>query len=257
LIRIIRGLLIKTMSSFLANSAKSVLSRLGVFMARQFKGQVTGYDLQRDLSLVVNKANPVCFDIGANRGQTIHLLQDCLASPVIHSFEPASASYAALAEQSFGAQVCIHQLALGEQVGMAEFNTFKHSELNSFLAMNADKGENLFAEEKIIAVESVRVDTLDSFCTKHDIDRIDLLKIDTQGFELPVLRGAIGLLKQQKIGTILLELNFATLYDGQSDPLEILQLLRSHQMRLVDYYEKERITGAELSWTTALFTLHA
>ncbi len=245
------------MSSFLADSAKSILSRLGIFTARQFKGRVTGYDLHRDLTLVVNKKNPVCFDIGANKGQTIYLLQHCFVSPAIHSFEPASTSYAALAEQSFGEQVHIYQLALGSEVGVAEFNTFKHSELNSFLAMNADKGENMFAEEEVIAVESVQVDTLDCFCVAHAIDRIDLLKIDTQGFELPVLRGGIGLLKQQKIGAILLELNFATLYEGQSDPLEILQLLRSHQMRLVDYYEKERIDGTELSWTTALFTLHA
>lgn len=225
-------------------------------MARQFKGCVTGYDLQRDLALIVNKTNPICFDVGANRGQTIQLLQDCFVFPAIHSFEPASASYAALTKQSFGSQVHIYELAFGEEVGVAEFNNFKHSELNSFLSMNADKGENLFAEEEVISVESVRVETLDNFCNSHNIDRIDLLKIDTQGFELPVLRGAIGLLEQQKIGAILLELNFATLYEGQSDPLEILQLLRSHKMRLVDYYEKVRIDETELSWTTALFNLH-
>ncbi|MCY7359429.1 MAG: FkbM family methyltransferase [Rudanella sp.] len=225
-------------------------------MARQFGGQVTGYDLPRDLGLVVTKNNPVCFDIGANRGQTIQLLQHCFRAPVIHAFEPASTSFEALASQSFGSGVCLHQLALGEQVGVAEFHNYAHSELNSFLTIHSDKRENLFAEESVVSVESVRVDTLDNVCAAHKITQIDLFKIDTQGFELPVLRGAVSLFNQQKISAVLLELNFTTLYEGQSDPLEILQLLRSHNLRLVDFYEKERITGAELSWTTALFRLH-
>ncbi len=244
------------MDNSIASLTKSVLARFGLFMARQFGGRVTGYDLPRDLGLVIPQKNPVCFDIGANRGQTIQLLQHCFRDPVIHAFEPASASFEALSRQSFGSGVNLHQLALGEQVGMAEFHNYAHSELNSFLTINPDKRENLFAEEAVVSSESVRVDTLDNFCDAHQIAQIDLLKIDTQGFELPVLRGAVGLLNGRKISAILLELNFATLYEGQSDPLEILQLLRSHNLRLVDYYEKERITGMELSWTTALFKLH-
>ncbi len=242
------------MGKFLAGFIKSVLAFFGLFMARQFRGRVTGYDLNRDLGLIVTKNNPICFDVGANRGQTIQLLQDCFSTPVIHAFEPATVCFTELARQSFGSQVHLHQLAFGDHDGMADFRNYEHSELSSFLPLHLDKRENLFAEEEIISVESVQVNTLDHFCTTHTIDHIDLLKIDTQGFELPVLRGGINLLKQKKIGAILLELNFATLYDGQSDPLEILQLLRSHGMRLVDFYERERITGFELSWTTALFT---
>jgi FkbM family methyltransferase len=237
----------------LADLLKSVLSFVGLFMARQFKGRVTGYDLARDLGLIVTKNNPVCFDVGANRGQTIQLLQGCFSTPVIHAFEPATVCFNELSRQSFGARVNLHQLAFGDHDGVAEFRNYEHSELSSFLPLHLDKRENLFAEEEVVSVESVQVHTLDHFCATHNIDYIDLLKIDTQGFELPVLRGGVGLLRQQKIGAILLELNFATLYDGQSDPLDIMQLMRANGMRLVDYYERERITGFELSWTTALF----
>ena len=119
--------------------------------------------------------------------------------------------------------------------------------------MNSNKDENLFAQEEVISIESVQVETLDRFCAAQGINQIDLLKIDTQGFELPVLRGGINLFRQAKIGAVLLELNFAPLYEGQSDPLAILHFLREHKMRLVDYYEKERATGRDMSWTTALF----
>ncbi|GAB3956148.1 hypothetical protein GCM10028805_45090 [Spirosoma harenae] len=224
-----------------------------MFLARKFPNQVNGYKLEDDLKFLLQQKNPVCFDIGANQGQTIQLFQQCLKRPVIYSFEPASQTFATLASQPFVSSVYLHQLAMGEQIGVAEFRNYRQSELSSFLAVNPDKSENLFAEEELISIESVPVETLDNFCASQEIDQIDLLKIDTQGFELPVLRGATELFQRKQIGAVLLELNFASLYEGQSDALEIMQLLRNQQMRLVDFYEKERATGRELSWTSALF----
>jgi len=241
------------MKKRIVKAVRSVFTPLGLFLAPNYPNVVNGYKLEDDLRVLFPQASPVCFDIGANRGQTIELLQDCLNEPVIHSFEPASTTYAELTSKSFGPRVQLHQLALGDHVGVAEFRNYNVSELSSFLPMNPDKTENFFAGEEVVSVESVRVDTLDNFCSAQAIDRIDLLKIDTQGFELPVLHGAAELFKNGKIGAVLLELNFALLYEGQSDPLAILQLLRTYRMRLVDYYETERINGKEISWTTALF----
>ncbi|MVM38280.1 FkbM family methyltransferase [Spirosoma sp. HMF3257] len=235
------------------NYVKSFFSAFGLFVARRYPNAVNGHDLTYDLKVVVRKENPLCFDIGANRGQTIELLQSCFRNPTIHAFEPSSATFTTLSSQSFGPQVTLHQLALGDQAGVATFRNYTQSELSSFLPVNTNKSENIFAEEALILAESVQVNTLDSFCAAQGIEQIDLLKIDTQGFELPVLRGGADLFKNQRIGAVLLELNFSPLYEGQSDPLEILALMRTHNMRLVDYYEKERASGMELSWTTALF----
>ncbi|GAB4036834.1 FkbM family methyltransferase [Spirosoma gilvum] len=239
--------------SNVATAIKAAFSSFGVFLARKYPNQVNGLKLEDDLRQVIRQPNPLCFDVGANQGQTIQLLQQCFANPVIHAFEPASKTFNALTSQSFGPNVSLHQLAFGEQAGTAEFRNYEQSELSSFLAVNPDKSENIFFGEQVASVESVTVETLDSFCAAQGIAKIDLLKIDTQGFELPVLRGATRLLTEKRIGALLLELNFAPIYEGQSDPLVILNLLREHDMRLVDYYEKERMTGRELSWTSALF----
>ncbi|QMW00541.1 FkbM family methyltransferase [Spirosoma foliorum] len=241
------------MSKKLVDYVKSVFSSFGLFVARRYPNAITGHELPYDLKVIVRNENPVCFDIGANRGQTIQLFQDCFRDPIIHSFEPSSATFATLASQSFGSRVQLHQLALGEQIGVAEFRNYAQSELSSFLPVNPDRSENIFAEEKLMLTESVQVNTLDNFCSDRGIEQIDLLKIDTQGFELPGLRGGANLFRNKRIGAVMLELNFASLYEGQSDPLEILVLMRDHNMRLVDYYEKERAHGLELSWTTALF----
>ncbi len=235
---------------------KSLLAKTGIFAARQFPDAVMGYDLARDLALIVPKPNPVCFDVGANKGQTIRFLQTCFTHPSIHAFEPSSATFSGLSKQSFGADkmVSLHQLALGEAVGQQTFHNYGTSELSSLLPLNRNQTESIFADQATVSEETVSVDTLDHFCAGQGITHIDLLKIDTQGYELSVLRGGASLFAAGHVSAVLLELNFSPLYDGQSDPLAVLGFLRDHKLQLVDFYEKERMKNRELSWTTALFS---
>lgn len=243
------------MKRLIAQIAKSILTSAGVFTARHYQNVVMGYALKHDLPLIVSQPHPVCFDIGANLGQTIQFFQDCFARPTIHAFEPSSITYAALAARSFGKGVLLHQIAFGEQVGRQAFRNYEQPELSSFLELNRNRTESIFAEEDLISVETVTVETLDHFCSEHRIQHIDLLKIDTQGFELAILRGGRELFEQRRVTAVLLELNFSKLYEEQADPLTIIQFLREYNLQLVDFYEKERMNDRELSWTTALFKL--
>jgi hypothetical protein len=59
---------------------------------------------------------------------------------------------------------------------------------------------------------------LDSYVKSHNINKIDILKIDTQGYEDKVLKGAINLIKLHKIKLIKLELIFSQIY---KNPLNI------------------------------------
>ena len=53
---------------------------------------------------------------------------------------------------------------------------------------------------------SVKVKKLDDYCHSNNINKINLIKIDTQGFEEEVLNGALNLIKENKIDIIELEL---------------------------------------------------
>ena len=86
------------------------------------------------------------------------------------------------------------------------------------------------------------------------MSQIDLLKIDTQGYEMQILKGASRLLAAGKVRTILLELNFVPLYDGQVWAHEIIGYLHERGLCLVDFYEKCRL-NPYLGWCTALFTI--
>lgn len=73
-------------------------------------------------------------------------------------------------------------------------------------------------------VSSIRVATLDDYCLEHGVERIDVLKIDVQGHEMEVLRGADRLFADGRIGTVLCEIDVAP-------EEEIIELLAGHGLR--------------------------
>ena len=80
-------------------------------------------------------------------------------------------------------------------------------------------------DEKKINVDVI---TLDDFCQKNKISNIDLLKIDTQGYEEFVLEGAQNLLKENKIKIIKLEMIFSDLYSKKHSFFDIEKNLHNN-----------------------------
>jgi len=66
-------------------------------------------------------------------------------------------------------------------------------------------GPSIACEKGIIEVP---IDSIDSFCAQKKIDQIDLLKIDTEGHEMCVLKGAEKLLSEKRIDFVLSECEF-------------------------------------------------
>lgn len=86
---------------------------------------------------------------------------------------------------------------------------------------------------KVINNKKIYIDTLDNQIIKNKISYVDFLKIDTQGTELGVLRGAEKLLKNSILG-LEVECNFASRYEGQSYFSDVDHFLRGNGFELVD-----------------------
>lgn len=71
----------------------------------------------------------------------------------------------------------------------------------------------------------VKTLTLDKYCKKKKIKKINLLKIDVQGLEEMVLKGATSLIKRKLIKNILLEIIFCDHYQRTSNFYKIEKLL--------------------------------
>ncbi len=235
----------------LKNALKRLLAEKGYHMTWTPPGEVTGTSLLRDLPLILPGKNPMCFDVGANTGQTIELLCTALDRPVIHAFEPAPAVYEQLVSTTHRQDVYLHHLALGAKPGAATLHLYDFSVLNSLLPLE-NQGSSPFTDVSSQGSVTVEVSSVDDFCQANGVNCIDLLKIDTQGYDLEVLRGSLRMLQQQRVRHVLIEMNHIPLYQGQDPPWEVEAFLVSHGFRLVDLYEQVRSDHA-LSWCTALY----
>ena len=216
------------------------------------KNKVSGCNLFKDLKSLLKSESPVCFDVGANEGQTIKLLQEVFRSPRIYAFEPSSEVFTKLRSRRYRSDVFLYNFTLGRQNSQEEFINYEDSRLSSFFPLSTDE-ESQFGHLKIKAKESVEIKTIDWFLTRYQINEIDLLKIDTQGYDLQVLQGASESFRRGSIKNVYVELNFLKLYENQADAQQITRFLTEHNFHLVDYYEKSRREDV-LFWCNGLFT---
>jgi FkbM family methyltransferase len=171
-------------------------------------------------------------DVGGNIGQTGGELRDEGYTGRIVSFEPLSSAFAELSRQANldGNWEC-RQLALGESDGDAQINVSGFSASSSLLPMIRRHVE-MIPGSKYVSTETIKLVRLDSIFADvaRPSDRI-MLKIDAQGYELPVLRGAVASLN--RIALIQLEVSLVPLYEGQAKYHEVMQYLDQQSFDLV------------------------
>ena len=138
----------------------------------------------------------VCIDIGAAAGfYTAEMARLVGDTGVVHSVEPlrfAHATASRLLGLRSGRNIVRHSLALGETGDELVMSVPLRRGVpvtgRSFVTRNASGlGSNDEFEEHLRVV--VDGDTLDGFCVRLGIDRLDFVKIDVEGAELHVLRG--------------------------------------------------------------------
>jgi FkbM family methyltransferase len=190
---------------------------------------------------------PVFFDVGGNTGQTIGKMLSLFPSAQIHSFEPAENCIHELrANHGFRPNVVINQSAVGEHEGMLKFNQYGWSSLNSVF-------ERSFTSSNLTGTYTVPVVSIDDYCSKIGIDCIDLLKTDTEGYELHVLKGAKRMILDGRVRFVLVELFFMQHFEGQDEASDIIAFMRSNQFDLVRFYDMEYTRDGIASRVDALF----
>lgn len=200
-----------------------------------------------DMAKFVNKAQPVLFDVGANYGQTIDEFREVFQDAVIYSFEPSPGVFGFLKNKvSNMDKVSVWNYGVGSSSGSFEFNENKHQNMSSFLDLGP-AGWGTINQRT-----TVPVTTIDEFCKKQGIESIDVLKIDTQGYELEVLKGAVNSMRENKIGLLYFEVTFIDMYRGLPNLAELYEFAFKNGFELVAIYPikyKNNMAG----WTDILF----
>jgi FkbM family methyltransferase len=172
-------------------------------------------------------------DVGANQGQFARLISGFFPIAQLHCFEPLDEPFGKLAAWAATqkGRVHCHQLALGDREGEAEIHVHEQHTPSSSLLPATDTCHGLYPQTRAERVTSIRISTLDRALasTLDDLPRELLLKLDVQGFEDRVLRGAERVLAQCK--AVVLEVCLDPLYEGQADFLGLAQHLHNAGFR--------------------------
>lgn len=170
-------------------------------------------------------------DAGANVGQFSLLMRGLHPTIEIHAFEPFPEAVVVF-KRLFAADpaVKLYPVALGAAEGRASLHISRRSDNSSLLPISDNQAAFAPGTEEIGTV-AVTVQRLDALLADAALLRPCLLKIDTQGGELEVLKGAEHLLP--RIDYVYVELSFAEFYAGQPTADQILTHLHAQAYRLV------------------------
>lgn len=207
----------------------SVKSKVRV-LARKFGVEINRYNTSQShaarvgVQLASNGVDCV-LDVGANDGGYGEFLRTAGFQGNIVSFEPQADAHNRLLIKSKG-DANWHiapRMALGAAEAELEINVAGNSTSSSLLNMLPSHIESA-PQSKNIGKEKVAVHRLDELADPiiKSAKRI-YLKIDTQGYEMPVLLGAQGLM--DKVVGVQLEMSVIPLYDGQVLYQELLAWL--------------------------------
>ena len=137
--------------------------------------------------------------------------------------------------------IFLNNFALGDKTEEKEFNVTAKTGNSSFNKINLgtdwlkvrSKQYNTSEEGYVTSVQKVNIIKLDDYCKDNNISVIDLVKIDTQGYEDKVLEGSLNSIKQNKIKAIVTEIMFDNVYDKYFSFSDLEKFIIPHNFRMV------------------------
>ena len=200
----------------------------GLFGLKLYSVRAHGRDDVSDIQKTGKEISTI-FDIGSHEGQSAVKFREAFPLATIHCFEPASIQYGNLIRRlSCDKRVTCYRVAVGSVPGLAEIFLTENSTMCSLIRPEYYQG-----------TESVAMTTVDKFCSENGVRRIDLLKIDAEGFDLEVLRGAADVLSSGRVSFVLAEVGFNR--DDQRHVLfdEVRDFLADRGFRLYGIYDQQ------------------
>jgi FkbM family methyltransferase len=186
------------------------------------KFSITSY--QMISGLVKQGINPkTVIDIGANVGQFAIASANLFTDAQVYAFEPVPDTNQQLQKNIAPlSNIKSYALALGNKEGEVVFNINSHSHSSSILPLAAAHAE-AFPDAKEVQKITVKVTTLDQVLADVKFNAPTLLKIDAQGYEGNILKGATETLK--RVDMVLLEGSFKQMYEGEMLFADIMNLM--------------------------------
>ena len=193
----------------------------------------------------------VVFDVGANVGQFCMHCSEVFDEADIYSFEPIKDTFDVLKNRTKGIKnISCFNHAFGDQKGVEKVFLQADSKVNSLNPLvNIQKKDDQKSQQ-------IEIDTVDLFCENKKIEKIDLLKIDTEGFDLNVLKGSAKMLSDGKVKFLFIEVTHDKDNPKTSSFNTISSFLDEYGYKIYGFYNQSIHTNStRMNYCDALFYL--
>lgn len=201
------------------NPVGTLFIRMFIWFERRFTAVVRNFSLRAEangeawvVGYLEDLRNPTVFDVGFHRGRFTAWVLDKNPDAEIYAFDPSD--FAREKYQTGPAtwerNIHFQNSALSTRTGSSQF--YDYGDARSSLKERVElesKMENMSKD-----IYDVELDTLDNFCARKNIDRIDLLKIDVEGHEMDVLGGSERMFNEGNIKLVLFEFGSGWISSG-------------------------------------------
>ena len=177
---------------FLASVVRTILNKLDYFQQKK---------ILDFLKKKFNNYNITVIDVGAHHGETISMLNKNFNIKELHAFEASPLNFRILLKnydkKKYENKIILNNFALGE----SEYKSFINQTIESSSSTINDIDENtnyfkkkkriltFFINKKFSKKIPIKVIALDNYLKDKNLNHIDLIKIDTEGYEFMVLKG--------------------------------------------------------------------
>jgi len=198
------------------------------------------------------------FDVGANVGELSLLFSRFVGtSGKVHAFEALEETFERLRTviTSTGrSNLILNNIGVADVTGARGINVYdrNHSGWTTFAVRPLLK---YGIDMKPVRQEMIKTVSIDDYCHELEIPRIDLLKIDVEGAEYQVLRGAEKMLREKRVAVCVFEFGQTT-FDMGNDPAEIARFMKQCGYSLENIVNGQPVFPGGEQVETAHFSMH-
>jgi FkbM family methyltransferase len=228
------------------------------------------FDREKVLKLLIKEKSPVIFDVGANNGSSLAEFKAWWPDATVHCFEPQQECWDELEERAthyLPGSVVINKVGAGATAsdgltfythdlttGQSGFNRINTKSCDSIRLQEVSDSQQVLAEYEasLNHARTVPLVRLDSYLVNSSIDKVSLLKIDTQGYEPEVLSGLGARLSD--IDVVITELMFYDFYERSLSFSDIEKFLLPAGFKLYDisHVSKNPMNG-RTDWVDVIY----